>query len=479
MHKFIDTSTAFYTTGISPGEKLFRVKSGIYSNRIVAVYSDSANTIVYCHADPPYNEWSDPATITDTSANQPCTAYMDEDGNIHLLFTATSSHDLKYLRLTFNAGDWTVGTIRTVCSAGDNYYPSIVREEDGDLWAAWCYFDSDSSEYSIRVKKSVDNGVTWGSGPSDIGTALSSVSVTAGYVAISIVGSQIHAIYCANRNSLNHRQSPLSEESWSDEHLIYNSSQIDDKFSVATSRDNKIGVAFIAPTVPGACFKEFDGQNWSGLYVAEYQDNYYPALHYFENTPYIFYTRNIGDNQYAIKYCYLNEGVLTDTDYLFEGMKPFDTVFVYDDSAGNKFYDRTSEAENTAAADIYHPNSSALVQSTGDMLYVGMDSPFFYIHFILSTVGSGGTVNYAYWNGANWETFVPYSGAYHLNSSPANVLLGPDLNSVPLNWQKCTVNEIGKFWVRIKVTSTFSTPPVGSQITAIPESQYINTIANA
>ena len=478
MHKLIDTSSSFFGTGISPGQKLFKIKSGVYANRIVALFSESASAIVYSYADPPYTIWAEPITISNSSANQPCTGLMDDGGNLYVAFTSSGSDDLKFVKLPFNAGNWTSGTVQTICSDGNNYNPSIVREDDGDLWVSWSHYNLGTSQYTIRVKKSTNDGVTWGSGPTDTGTALSTASANLGYTALALAGGYLNAVYCANRNALNHRRTPISSEVWTDEEMIYNSSQIDDKFSIASSPDNKIGVAFVAPTVPGACFKEFDGLSWSGLHIVDYQDDSSPALRYLGNIPYIFYGIKIGENQYAIKYTYLSGVTLVPPNYLLEGMRPFDSVLLYDDSAGTKFQNRTAEAASVDAADIFHPTSAALIADDADSLYVGMDKPFFHIHSILSTAGSGGVVSYSYWNGANWESFAPYSGAFNFNSSPANITLWIDLDSVPSDWQKNSVNGINRFWVKIETTSAFSTPPIGSQITAVPDCRYINMMAN-
>jgi hypothetical protein len=54
------------------------------------------------------------------------------------------------------------------------------------------------------------------------------------------------------------------------------------------------------------------------------------------------------------------------------------------------------------------------------------------------------------------------------------VMLWEDLSSAPSDWQQCSVNSVSKFWVRILVTTGFTTAPVGTQITAVPESKYLN-----
>jgi hypothetical protein len=40
----------------------------------------------------------------------------------------------------------------------------------------------------------------------------------------------------------------------------------------------------------------------------------------------------------------------------------------------------------------------------------------------------------------------------------------------------CGVNNSTLFWVRVRVTTGYATAPVGTQITAVPESKYINVV---
>jgi hypothetical protein len=107
---------------------------------------------------------------------------------------------------------------------------------------------------------------------------------------------------------------------------------------------------------------------------------------------------------------------------------------------------------------------------------MGMDHKFNLAKIILSTGGIAGEVCWQYWNGQSWTNFTPYSGTYHLDSQDKMVILWQDLSSVPSDWQRCPVNLVSEFWVRILVTTGFTTAPVGTQITAVPETKYLNAI---
>jgi len=97
------------------------------------------------------------------------------------------------------------------------------------------------------------------------------------------------------------------------------------------------------------------------------------------------------------------------------------------------------------------------------------------VHPILSTGGTIGTVEWQYWNGSSWQDFTPYSGAYHFTGNFI-VYLWEDLYSCPSDWQIKSVNGETKYWVRAKTATPFNVAPVGSQITAISDADYINVV---
>jgi hypothetical protein len=132
------------------------------------------------------------------------------------------------------------------------------------------------------------------------------------------------------------------------------------------------------------------------------------------------------------------------------------------------YADVTAESASAAAADIYHPASGALLQNSYDCLCVGMDHRFRFLRVLLSTAGSGGTVAWSYWNGTAWTAFTPSSGACHFDAIDKEVVLWDDYANIPDDWQKAAVaGDTPRFWIRIQVESSYTTPPVGSRITAI------------
>jgi len=476
MQKLIDTITSFYGTGISPQRKLFRVKSGNFTDRLMALYSKDADTIAYRWSDPPYTSWSESTAIVNDSANQPFSAFMNGDDDLYVVYTAQTNMDLKFVKLTFSAGEWSPGSPVTACSQEDNYYPVIIGEEGGKLWVAWSHFVAPpDASYYVHVKSSVDDGQTWGEGPTDPGEALTSGYAYPCYSSLVIALSKLFCIYTYNRSNLAYRCRPLTGESWEDEVGIYMSSYIDDQFSCDSSPENRIGVAFKAPTVGGICFKEFDGGAWSGLHQVELEDSASPAVRYFGVTAYVFFTKNYGSDQDRLHYAYKSGDSFSSSQPLETALGLFHKVFCYDDDASSKYKDRTTEAGDTTSADVYHPTSGALVKDAGDTLYLGMEEPFSVVHAILSTDGTVGTVEWQYWDGSTWQDFTPFSGAYHFTGNSI-IYLWEDLHSPPSDWQSSPVNGETGYWVRAKTATPFNVAPVGTQITAISDAEYVNVV---
>ena len=65
-----------------------------------------------------------------------------------------------------------------------------------------------------------------------------------------------------------------------------------------------------------------------------------------------------------------------------------------------------------------------------------------------------------------WQTFVPADGVSDLSANDSMITLWNDYDSLPANWQKVSVDGVSLFWVRIDVTTPFTTAPIGGQLTA-------------
>jgi hypothetical protein len=473
MEKLIDNVTSYYATGVLPQTKIFKVSSGQYKNRAVLFYPKDANNIVYCWADPPYQSWSDPVNVISDSADHPFSGFMDSHGNLYLVYTVSETLNLVFLKLSFSLGEWNAGSVYTVCDQGDNYYPTIMKDGIDRLWISWSWYDPDTGRYSVHVKSSTDDGEIWGTGPADPGTALTSGS-TSCFSQIEFLSPYIICFYSDAGTKLAYRKIEISAAVWDPEEILYTGSEINANFQAASSKDNRVGIVF--PGSSSLFYREFDGASWSGIYTVDTVSPITPSLRFFQRIPFVFYGKNIGEEQNQLFFSYLKDDQFLDPLPLVPGARPFDKVLCYDDSATEKFYERTQEASDTTPADVFHPTSNSLIKDAEDCLFLGMNSKFSFLRITLSASGVGGEVGWFYWDGETWCEFVPESGEFNLDSQTKSVFLWKDLFSCPPDWQQNEIQGIKKFWIKIKASTPFTTAPVGTQITAVPQCRYLNVI---
>jgi hypothetical protein len=465
MYKLIDTSTSQGPTGMPPQRKLFRVKSGPYAGRLVILYAKTSSEIVLRWANDAYSDWTSPQTIISDSADYPFSATIDGDGHIYLVYTRQTSLSSIYLKLTFSAGNWVAGTPSTICNIGPCFYPAIARIWSTEMWCAYAYYNSGLGVYSIRAKVSYDQGATWGSGPSDSGEQLSEPDSNMPYVCLTLVGTNLYAVYSQSRSNLYFRHLSGSGGIWDTPVHILTANYIDSNFDCACSPDKKLGIAICPSVSDRIYFREYDGVSLSGLQEAVQFKGRSPQVAYLMGKVHIFFAQSAGGDFWIPAYGY-KDGDTFGGGELTKGIGSFEKVFLYSDLAVTHFADRTSESISAASADIYHPHSNAILAAAGDCLYLGRSDKFFCGAIVLSTSGNAGAVVWEYFDGGNWIGFTPQSGAYHFNFSSQLIYFWNDPDSAPVSWQACSVNSEFKYWIRARVVTPFTTPPVGSQILA-------------
>jgi hypothetical protein len=465
MQKLIDTSGASRPTGSPPQRVLFRVPGGVFKGRLAALYMSSTTAIKLTCSDYPHENWSTPQTIVSNSCDSSFSAHMDNSGNIHLVYT-DSSKDIKYLEIYFAAGAWSAGSAVDVITVDDNYNPFFLIDGDENFWCLFVNHNtSGDSKYYVRVKISEDKGSTWGTGPADTGTALSSGSDGICYVAGVRIGSRLYAVYADGRSDLKYRVYDTQSEVWDTEYSIYSGDYIDDDFDLAASADGRLGVAFAVSGENKIYFKEYDGSSWSGVQDVETVSSRSPQIAFFDTIAYIFYATNHGNDYYTLRKAKKSGSGFAVSDYA-PAIGVFDSVLVYDNSASTKYEDKTDEASSDTSGDVYHSESSALLDSLEDCLYLGKQNRFYCAAIVLSTAGAGGSVVWEYFDGDNWKQFAPESGGFNFDSSNKLVYLWDDSQSIPSDWQPAELNNYSAYWIRVRVTTAFSTKPVGTQIMA-------------
>jgi len=461
MIKKIGTSSSNFGTGLSIQRKLFVAPAGEYQGRMIVIFPKTSSQIVYVWADPPYDEWSSEITIASDSADYPCTAWMDSDGNVYFAYTVETSFDLAFRKLTFDNGYWAAGSIITIYGSGASFYPSIFKDDWDRLIVSWTL--ESGGEYFIHSKRSFNDGADWGGGPDDAGDELSSGASSA-YSQIVYKPNQIFCIYSLGGTTLAYRYRDMIAAVWTPgEITIYSGTGLSEKFSAAASPDLRLGVAFC--DTEHLNYKEFDGVSWSGVEVIDDTPSVAPRLLFNSEVPQVFYAREVGTDQLIPYMCYREDGEFVDPLPVSPEAGSFDKVICYRPIAGQAYYDKSAEAASESTGDVYHEASGKLMLSDGDGIYIGQSEKFYNIRIILSTNGLGGTISWYYWDGTGWKVFIPASGIYNFDSSPAEVLLWEDGSQIPSDWQSSTVCNNAKYWIKAITTTDFTTAPVGTQIT--------------
>lgn len=472
MQSLIDTSTAFYGAGNSTARRQLKLRSGPYAGRKIVVYNSSPTTIKFAYADAPYTSWSLPVEITNAAADYPSSCCLDDSGNVHAVYTKQTTFDLAYRKLTFNAGIWSVGSEVVVYSDKDNYFPSISIDPLGRLHVSFTSYDSGGNLYYIRHKRSLTGGDSWGGGPTDPGDELTGGSLAA-YSQLVRWSDYTVCVYTDGATKLAISRLLDGTTLWESEIVAYTGVFLSDRFAAAASDPAAIlGIAFEA--TGRLNYIEYDGAAFSGVFDIAPSPTSPPLLLFNGANPCVIYGVDLGAGQTEVYYRVKTGVGFTAAAPLTPELRSFAWVYVYDDSAAQQYAGRVSEAANLTAADLFHPTSGKLLEANNDALFLGADAPFAEVNFILSTAGSGGVVSWAYWNGTSWESFTPSSGAYHFDQNSKRVRLWIDSASAPSDWQTLKIENKTAYWIKITVTTPFVTAPIGTQVTPLPQINYLN-----
>jgi hypothetical protein len=320
------------------------------------------------------------------------------------------------------------------------------------------------------VKTSDDGGVTWGSGPSDLGETLKTGMPT-GYSRLVLTPGNAHVVYVGTGTDIFTRSRMLTGGEWSSEYTVATGTDIDEHFDAGASSDGLLGIVFDDGQPK---YREYDGNNWGAVITLDDTEAGFPQLSFTGDVPAVCYVCELTTGQQLIKYTHRRSGVFSDPEVLGSHYGVFGGVVAYDGSS-QSYADLSGPAADVSVADVWHPNSGCLLKSVSDELYLGMETPFRSVTFALSTAGVGGMVIYSYWDGVNWKSFTPSGGGFNLDGLDKQLILWDDTLSIPTDWQRCTVNGSTHYWMKLAVSSVFTTGPVGSMITAIAAIEALAT----
>lgn len=459
MSNFITTSTATDPLGLPTGRKLLRVPSGSNVGRLALVYQDSAGSISLRWADAPYDSWSSAAVMASDSADSPFDCWMNDTGDIFMVYTASTTIDLQFRKLTFSSTGWSAGSAVIVYSADDCYFPSIGLEPDNRLWISYTRFDG--SDYYVNAIKSDDWGVTWFVGA---GETLAGPTSSA-YSQIVIGKRYIYVVYSLAGTTLSAKKKSYTAGLFGSEDVLSSGSGLNEHFHIAIADDGRVGVVFDDGQLK---FREFDGSQWLALNVVDSAGGRFPRLSYHDNNPLIVFQQAFGNSQIRTLYSQRTDGSFAGATNLVGVRDTAKSVSLY---SGGAYEDLTSSAGSSASADVFHSASSALVKSQGDALYIGQDQPFAFVKILLATAGTIGVVDWQYYDGSGWVSITPVGGAANFGALDDELRLWDDAASAPVDWQMSTINGAKKYFVRSIVTGSFTVAPIGSQITTLTDVQ--------
>ncbi|NMC43315.1 MAG: exo-alpha-sialidase [candidate division Zixibacteria bacterium] len=460
MLKFIALSSAQYPLGIPPGKKCLTVPGGPYAGRTAVLYAASPSSIKLVAADAPYTAVTSPIDVAVDAADTPFDAFMSASGHIYVAYIVAGTYDLAFVKLSFSGGVWTAGTKVSVFTADECSQPNMCCLTTGQLWIA--YTRLNGGLYYVSVKVSSDDGVNWGS-VSDPGDTLTSGATSA---CASMVEQSLcqYVFYTEGGAKLAYRTKANGAILWDSEIILASGGGFNEWFSVAAGKDGRIGVAYV--NASGLRFREYSGSTWTAEAVVEDGALSAPAVAYRGGDAFVLYTRDSSDGRHLLL-AKRKEAAGFSTAVAVDSRKTdLKKLLVYNAAVGS-YQDKTVEAASESAGDVLHSASSALLDAVGDAVYFGQDEPFNAVYVRLSAIGAGGEVVWKYWDGQGWKATTPYSGTWSFSSSEQDILLWPDYHSIPADWQKRDLSGHSCYWLAASVTAAFSTPPVGSRLTAI------------
>lgn len=129
-------------------------------------------------------------------------------------------------------------------------------------------------------------------------------------------------------------------------------------------------------------------------------------------------------------------------------------VWQVDDDAGPSFTDITTDFNDLGTSDAA-PFPSA--EATNDYCAIGAARRFGSILFTIGTSGAGGAVAWEYWSGSTWSALSGVSdGTNSFTTSGVNSLTF----TIPTDWVLKDLDGIEMFYIRARITTTYSTNPL-------------------
>ena len=420
-------------------------------------------------------------------------ARVDSFDNIYVVYSSASyprnnTDDVFYRKLTYDGSSWTLGAAQTVLDGSSSttayHFAGLELEGTTRLWLATRYADATNYGITVYYSDGLSASPTWTESVATLDTAGTSSS----WHRPTIVryGSNIGVIYAdqGSGGDLKWRNRADSDglTTWNAEATISTTFSINST-NFATVSDSSGNIYLAANDGTIVYFTFYNGSSWSSLatvssaaasdqYVTLATDNTSVWVVYGETTGLAGGLTAMDMNKLVYKKGvspFATANFDTNSTAIVSQHTVFDKVWTYISSA---YTDDTTDAGDTGSADV------AMPAGVGDIIYFGMDEKFDAVSFDVSTSGAAGIVAWEYYNGSSWMPLTTYF-AYSNKSFDGDgyVTFNPHTD-----WATTQINGEGTayYYVRARVTTAYTTTPVGVEMTAIPTINYAsaaNTIA--
>jgi hypothetical protein len=389
---------------------------------------------------------------------------------------AGSSNDVTFAKLLYNAStrDWSLERKSTVWDSGtsDGAFNSTLAHDGQKLWCAFRYLNS--SGYTIRVRYSSDDGLTWqtalGSAepPAPNADETAAFALTQNRLALIIYRQDVTFDW----RWRSHSDPPTAWQPVQTIHRVTSPLPTKSGYSILVDDDQRIHLLFAQHGIKHMVYR--DGA-WPATATQVASTGAMASLSTDGQDVWAYWQNTVGDNMHELLAQRYNgsTGAWDPARHqLNHPSEQFATAAFCYSASSNSYTNVTVGAANTSSSDVKHATTLKLVRDAGDAFYFGAAVPFTYLRFHLSTSGSSGAVSWEYWNGAGWAAIDPSSGAYAFTKT-ASIRLWPSIDAYPGNWARVSVNGSPPlYFIRARATVAQSTAPVGRQVSSFEVNRY-------
>ena len=433
--------------------------------------------------------WTCQGQLSSDTTNQFfASAFADSSDNVYVVYSQAATgggatRGVNYRKLTKGSGStWTLESEQSVLSgsASTAYtYATLVVEGTTRIWMAVRYFDGTNYQVSTYYSSNLGTAPTWTLSQ----TALDTANTTSNrhFPTMARFGSKVGVIY-------NHDSTPPSIRwrwradadgltSWVSEQIISTGiNPATATFNASGDAQGNIYVTINAST--SSLTAVYNGTTWlastlssaagGNTFASTVQDGHNFWAIYSETTD--LASGLSGNRKLVFKKGvppYAAESFDTSSTAIVDYHAVFDKVWT---SIASTFTDRTTAAGSTTTADVTMPTNSV----TSDAIYFGKTQKFDSLSWVVSTNGAGGVMTWEYWNGSTWAalTFTASSNTNFQGN-------GWGAFTDPSDWATTTVNSesTAYYYVRARVSTTYTTTPVGTQMAAIPQISWASFVS--